>query len=66
MTGEQIGGYFGYSVASVDVNGDGYDDIIIGAPMLTLDCKTTDYESGRVYVMYQDEKVSYVFETFRI
>ncbi|CAB4057680.1 ITGA8 [Lepeophtheirus salmonis] len=35
LTGDQIGAYFGYSVASGDFDGDGNDDIAIGAPMWT-------------------------------
>ena len=35
MTGDQIGAYFGYSVDACDLNGDGLDDVIIGAPMWT-------------------------------
>ena len=30
VTGDQIGAYFGYSLASCDVNGDGLDDLLIG------------------------------------
>jgi hypothetical protein len=43
---------FGWSVASAgDVNGDGYADVIIGAPWATYD---EDHE-GRVYVFYGSE-----------
>ena len=30
LTGDQIGAYFGYSLASLDVNGDGLDDLLVG------------------------------------
>lgn len=49
----QIGTYFGYSVASCDVDGDGKDDIIIGAPLHTEPNNEKKYEVGRVYVFYQ-------------
>ena len=32
IDGEQIGSYFGSVLCAVDVNNDGYDDLIIGAP----------------------------------
>ncbi len=45
MTGETTGNYFGRSVSSGDINGDGYSDVIIGAD---------GYSSftGRAYVYY--------------
>lgn len=52
ITGSQIGAYFGYSLASGDIDGDGTDDIIVGAPMFTRK-KSDGYEHGRVYVIYQ-------------
>ncbi|KAF2350671.1 FG-GAP repeat [Trinorchestia longiramus] len=35
ITGDQLGSYFGYSVAVADLNGDQLDDIVVGAPWHT-------------------------------
>ena len=58
LTGNQVGAYFGHAVAVSDVNGDGLDDVIIGAPLHT-DFSLTDgrYETGRIYVVYQNKEV---------
>ena len=58
ITGDQIGAYFGYSLASGDLDGDGRDDVIIGAPMWTNYEIMGKYETGRVYVVYQGEQVT--------
>ena len=43
-------------MAVLDANGDGLDDIAIGAPLHTE--LMDNYEAGRVYVVYQNEDVS--------
>ena len=58
LTGDQIGSYFGYSVASGDLNGDGLDDVIIGAPMWTNYQTMGKFETGKVFVAYQNQNVS--------
>ena len=54
FVGDQIGAYFGYSLATGDFNGDGLSDLAIGAPLYS---SAELYENGRVYVMYQSHKV---------
>ena len=49
-----MGAYFGYAVASGDIDGDGLDDLLVGAPMYTIpDNPEMTIETGRVYVIYQ-------------
>ncbi|XP_068598021.1 integrin alpha-5-like [Brachionichthys hirsutus] len=54
LTGEQMGSYFGYAVASTDINSDGLDDLVVGAPMFM--CRGSNgrlEELGKVYVYLQ-------------
>ena len=37
LLGRQTGEYFGASLASVDVDGDGRDEIVVGAPLFNND-----------------------------
>ena len=58
LTGSQVGAYFGHAVAVCDVNGDGLDDVIIGAPLHTdFSLSGGRYETGRIYVVYQNREV---------
>ncbi|XP_046750569.1 integrin alpha-PS5-like [Diprion similis] len=47
-SGEQAGEYYGYALASCDVNGDKTDELIVGAPQWT---RHEGIDEGRVYVL---------------
>uniref|UniRef100_A0A8D0DJ81 Integrin subunit alpha 5 n=1 Tax=Salvator merianae TaxID=96440 RepID=A0A8D0DJ81_SALMN len=54
FSGEQMAAYFGYAVAATDINSDGLDDLLVGAPLFMA--KTEDgrvQEVGRVYIYLQ-------------
>jgi integrin alpha 8 len=54
LAGEQTGAYFAYSLASLDVNGDGRADLIVSAPLYSnYDVSYDHWEVGRVYVYRQ-------------
>lgn len=49
----------GYSVSSGDINGDGFDDILVGAlfaDRVGSTSATTEYDTGKAYVIYGSNK----------
>ncbi|XP_064354742.1 integrin alpha-5 isoform X2 [Dromaius novaehollandiae] len=54
FSGEQMAAYFGYAVAATDVNSDGLDDLLVGAPLfMERTAEGRVREVGRVYLYLQ-------------
>ena len=50
--GEQLGEYFGASIASVDLNRDSFDELLVGAPQHSIqpELSSKSGDEGKVYV----------------
>ncbi|XP_026063556.1 integrin alpha-IIb [Carassius auratus] len=63
ISGTQIASYFGHSVAVTDINRDGLDDILIGAPLFMEQLSTQKFrEVGQVSVYLQRKGFSFSFK----
>eukprot|EP00118_Oscarella_pearsei_P025366 m.308055 g.308055 ORF g.308055 m.308055 type:complete len:1044 (+) comp43326_c0_seq1:101-3232(+) len=53
--GEQVTSYFGHTVVAADLNKDGFDDLLVGAPYYTGSLR----DQGRVYSYINSQKSSF-------
>ncbi|XP_065840306.1 integrin alpha-V-like [Oscarella lobularis] len=56
--GSQVGAYFGHSVVAVDLNRDGYDDLVVGAPYYTGQLR----DQGQVYTYINTQNNDFMLD----
>ena len=54
VKGFQLGERFGHSICFVDINGDGFDDLVVGAP---LHSKKTDVSNTLSYLLSNTHQI---------
>lgn len=64
--GTQFGEYFGYSVLTDDLNGDGLTDVVVSAPQYSINAM---FDNGAIYVFLNQGRVNilpqFIFHHFR-
>ncbi|KAL7673550.1 hypothetical protein ACOME3_008406 [Neoechinorhynchus agilis] len=60
IRGHQVGSYFGYSLLSVDIDGDSLSDLVIGSPFFT---NGEIYDCGRIDVYRQNTNGNFMHST---
>ena len=56
LHGDQVGAYFGSAVIALDLNNDGLNDVVVGAPMFKRD--TDSYDLGQVVIFMREKSSS--------
>ncbi|KAJ8730555.1 hypothetical protein PYW08_001968 [Mythimna loreyi] len=65
IRGPQSGSYFGASLCCTDINGDGLDDILVGAPTYVKNDGGLPYDQGAVFVyLTKEEDSKFIFEEY--
>lgn len=59
LNGHQLCEYFGHSLLTIDANQDGFDDLLVAAPMYSS-WQNNLYDEGRVF-FYQSNRVQVIY-----
>lgn len=59
IKGPQSGSYFGATLCCTDINGDGLDDLLVGAPTYVKSDGGLPYDQGAVFVYLSKDEVSF-------